>query len=114
MTIFILIAGMYTPICVLALDGVWRAGLLGLIWTLALCGVVLKLLWMDAPRWLSVGIYLAMGWLAMIAASAIFRAIPSGGIRRQERGDLLERVRPVSSPPPVPLWPNFRIHTLEW
>jgi hemolysin III len=43
-------------------------------------GVVLKLLWMDVPRWLSVGIYLAMGWLAVIAASAIFRAIPSGGI----------------------------------
>jgi hemolysin III len=37
MTIFILIAGTYTPICVLALDGAWRAGLLGLIWTLASC-----------------------------------------------------------------------------
>jgi hemolysin III len=80
MTIFILIAGTYTPVCVLALGGVWRAGLLGLIWTLALCGIVLKLLWMDAPRWLSVGVYLAMGWLAVIAASAIFQAIPSGGI----------------------------------
>ena len=80
MTIFILIAGTYTPICVLALEGGWRTGLLVLIWTLALCGVVLKLLWMDAPRWLSVGIYLSMGWLAVMAASAIFRAIPSGGI----------------------------------
>jgi hemolysin III len=79
-TIFILITGTYTPICVLALDGGWRAGMLGLIWTLALCGFVLKLQWMDVPRWLSVGIYLAMGWLAVIAASAIFRGIPSGGI----------------------------------
>jgi hemolysin III len=80
MAIFILIAGTYTPVCVLALEGGWRAGLLGLIWTLALCGVALKLLWMEAPRWLSVGVYLAMGWLAVIAASAIFRAIPYGGI----------------------------------
>jgi len=80
MTIFILIAGTYTPICVLALEGGWRAGLLALIWTPALCGVVLKILWMDAPRWLSVGVCLAMGWVALIAASAIFRAIPSGGI----------------------------------
>lgn len=79
-TIFILIAGTYTPICVLALEGGWGAGLLGLVWTLALCGIVLKVLWMDAPRWLSVGLYLAMGWLAVIAASAIFRAVPSGGI----------------------------------
>jgi hemolysin III len=80
MMIFILIAGTYTPVCVLALEGGWRAGLLGLVWTLALCGVALKLLWMEAPRWLSVGVYLAMGWLAVIAASAIFRAIPYGGI----------------------------------
>ena len=78
MTIFILIAGTYTPICVLALEDGW--GLLGLVWTLALSGVVLKLLWMDAPRWLSVGLYLAMGWVAVVAASAIFRAVPSGGI----------------------------------
>ena len=80
MTIFLLIAGTYTPICVLALEGGWRTVLLGLVWTLALCGIVLKLLWMDAPRWLSVGLYLAMGWLAVIAASAIFRAVPAGGI----------------------------------
>jgi hemolysin III len=80
MTIFVLIAGTYTPICVLALDGGWRVGLLGLVWTLAVCGIVLKVLWMDAPRWLSVGIYLAMGWVAVIAASAIFRALPPGGI----------------------------------
>ena len=79
-TIFILIAGTYTPVCMLALEGGWRAGMLGLVWTLALCGVALKLLWMEAPRWLSVGVYLAMGWLAVIPASAIFRAIPSGGI----------------------------------
>jgi hemolysin III len=71
-TIFVLIAGTYTPICVLALEGGWGAGLLGVVWTLAFCGIVLKLLWMDAPRWLSVGLYLAI--------SAIFEAVPPGGI----------------------------------
>ena len=113
MTIFILIAGTYTPICVLALNGGWRAGLLGLIRTLALCGVVLKLLWMDVTRWLSVGIYLAMGWLAVIAASAIFRAIPPGGtgawsleISRACVADLVYTARPI--------WPDVRIHTLEY
>jgi hemolysin III len=80
MTIFVLIAGTYTPVCLLALNGVWRLGLLGLVWGLALCGVLLKLLWMDAPRWLSVVLYLAMGWLAVVAASAIFKAVPAGGI----------------------------------
>src|SRR5215212_10380313 len=56
MMIFVLIAGTYTPFCLLALDGGWRVGLLGLIWGLALCGILLKLCWMDAPRWLSVAV----------------------------------------------------------
>src|SRR5215211_4399338 len=70
MMIFVLIAGTYTPFCLLALEGAWRAGLLVLVWGLALCGILLKLLWMEAPRWLSVALYLGMGWVAVIAAPA--------------------------------------------
>jgi hemolysin III len=80
MTIFVLIAGTYTPFCLLALDGGWRWGLLALIWGLALGGILLKLLWMDAPRWLSVVLYLAMGWVAVIAAPALFRTVPAEGM----------------------------------
>jgi hemolysin III len=80
MSIFVLIAGTYTPFCLLALEGGWRVGLLGLIWSLALCGILLKFLWMDAPRWLSVALYLGMGWAAVIAAPALFRAVPAGGM----------------------------------
>jgi hemolysin III len=80
MTIFVLIAGTYTPFCLLALDSGWRWGLFGLIWTLALCGVLLKIFWMSAPRWLSVVLYLGMGWVAVIAAPALFRAVPAEGM----------------------------------
>ena len=80
MMIFVLIAGTYTPFCLLALEGAWRAGLLVLVWALALCGILLKLLWMEAPRWLSVGLYLGMGWVAVFAAPALFRAVPLGGM----------------------------------
>ena len=80
MTIFILIAGTYTPICVLALEGGWSTGLLVLVWALAFGGIFVKVFWMDAPRWLSVGLYLAMGWVAVVAASAILKAVPPGGI----------------------------------
>ena len=80
MSIFVLIAGTYTPFCLLALDGSWRVGLLGLIWGLALSGILLKLLWMDAPRWLSVALYLGMGWIALVAAPVLFRAVPAGGM----------------------------------
>jgi hemolysin III len=79
-SIFVLIAGTYTPFCLLALDGGWRVGLLGLVWGLALCGILLKFLWMDAPRWLSVALYLGMGWVAVIAAPALFQAVPTGGM----------------------------------
>jgi len=60
-SIFLLIAGTYTPFCLLVLDGSWRVGLLSLIWGLALCGTLFKLFWMDAPRWLWVALYLGMG-----------------------------------------------------
>jgi hemolysin III len=80
MSIFLLIAGTYTPFCLLALDGGWGVGLLCLIWGLALCGILLKLIWMEAPRWLSVALYLGMGWVALIAAPALFRAVPAGGM----------------------------------
>jgi hemolysin III len=80
MTIFALIAGTYTPFCLLALDGAWRWGLLSLIWGLALCGVLLKLRWMGAPRWLSVALYLGMGWVAVVAVPALLRSLPAGGI----------------------------------
>ncbi len=106
MTIFILIAGTYTPFCLLALDGAWRWGLLALIWSLALCGVMLKLLWMDAPRWLSVALYLAMGWVAVIAAPALFRAVPAGGMAWVLAGGLTysagAAVYGLKRPNPVP------------
>ncbi len=80
MSIFLLIAGTYTPFCLLALDGGWQVALLCLIWGLALGGILLKLLWMEAPRWLSVALYLGMGWVALVAAPALFRAVPAGGM----------------------------------
>jgi hemolysin III len=89
MTIFVLIAGTYTPFCLLALEGGWRVGLLCLIWGLALCGILLKLLWMDAPRWLSVILYLGMGWVAVIAAPALLRAVPASGMAWVLSGGLI-------------------------
>jgi hemolysin III len=78
--IFVLIAGTYTPFCLLALEGGWRWGLLALVWGLALCGVSLKLFWMGAPRWLSVACYLGMGWVAVVAVPALLRTVPAGGM----------------------------------
>lgn len=80
MMIFILIAGTYTPICLVPLRGVWGWTVLGFIWGLALLGIILKFFWFRAPRWLSTLFYVAMGWVALIAFIPIFKAIPLGGI----------------------------------
>ena len=80
MMIFVLIAGTYTPFCLLALESARRVGLLSVIWGMAFCGVLLKYLWMGAPRWLSVALYLGMGWTAVVAAPPLSQALPSRGV----------------------------------
>jgi hemolysin III len=78
--VFIFIAGTYTPVCLIALQHGWRWGLLGAVWSLALSGLVFKLSWMAAPAWLSTGLYVALGWLALAALPALVQAVPGGGL----------------------------------
>jgi len=77
--IYVLIAGTYTPICLIALKGTMGTTLFFVIWILALIGIVLKIVWFDAPRWLSTGFYILMGWISVIAIVPIIRAISLGG-----------------------------------
>lgn len=79
-SIYFLIAGTYTPICLIPLRGGWGWSLFGVIWGLALAGLVLSLLWINAPRWVTAGIYLFMGWLAVIAIYPIVRVLPLQGL----------------------------------
>ncbi|MBN2387404.1 MAG: hemolysin III family protein [Anaerolineales bacterium] len=66
--IYLLIAGTYTPFCLNILSGTWRWGLLAVIWTIAAIGILVKVFYIRAPRWLSAGFYVLMGWLGLIAA----------------------------------------------
>jgi len=81
MMIYILIAGSYTPLCLLALRGGWRWGLLVPIWVAAIVGVVISAFHISAPRWLTTAIYLVMGWLLVVAAKPLAHAMPAGGFR---------------------------------
>ncbi|MCC6189815.1 MAG: hemolysin III family protein [Anaerolineales bacterium] len=87
--IFLLIAGTYTPVCAIVLNGAWRWGLLAVIWTLAAAGIAFKLAFIRSPRWLSVLIYLAMGWLGVIGLQPLFQALPLAGIGWLLAGGLL-------------------------
>jgi hemolysin III len=75
--IYCLIAGTYTPFCVNAFDGFWKWGMLSIIWSLALVGIVVKVFVIRAPRWLNAGIYLVMGWLSVAAAGQMISALPA-------------------------------------
>ncbi|MDD4843407.1 MAG: hemolysin III family protein [Anaerotignum sp.] len=80
MMIFVLIAGTYTPICLVSLHGKWGWTLLVLIWAFALGGILLKIFWMNAPRWLSTLIYVVMGWLAVVVFVPLEKAISWQGV----------------------------------
>lgn len=69
--IFALIAGTYTPFCLLAVGRAWGIAMLAIVWSFAGAGMLLKLIWPSAPRWLSVALYMGVGWLAVIAAAEI-------------------------------------------
>lgn len=79
-TIYFLIAGTYTPICLVPLRGPWGWTLFGIIWGLALLGLAMSLLWIDAPRWVTAGIYIFMGWLALIAIYPLAQQLSFTGL----------------------------------
>jgi len=78
--IFLLIAGTYTPFCLLTLRGPWGWGILGACWGLAVLGVFLKSLFGPRRPRLSLAVYLAMGWLILVAIVPLFRALPRPGL----------------------------------
>ena len=78
--IYLLIAGTYTPICLNYLSGGLRWGFFALIWGLALAGVVVKLFVIRAPRWVTAGIYLVMGWMAVFVIKPLVAVMPVGGL----------------------------------
>ena len=79
MMIFILIAGTYTPVCMIVLGD--RTGwlLLALVWAIAAVGIVINAFWITCPKWFSSLIYIAMGWVCILAITKIISALPKAG-----------------------------------
>ena len=76
MAIFAMIAGTYTPICLVPLRESFGWTLLAVVWGLAFAGILLKIFWIGAPRWLSTIIYLAMGWACVFGLSTMKAVMP--------------------------------------
>ena len=75
--IFVLIAGPYTPFCINAFDGFWKWVMLSIIWSLAAIGIIVKVFYIKAPRWLNAGIYVVMGWLCVGASGQMLSTLPT-------------------------------------
>ena len=73
--IFILIAGSYTPICLITLKGRTGVILLSLVWGIALVGIILKAFWVFCPKWVSSILYIGMGWTCVLAFTQILNAL---------------------------------------
>lgn len=78
--IYVLIAGTYTPFTLTALRGPWGWTLFGIIWSLALAGIVFKLYHTGRFEWLSTAIYIGMGWLVVVAAEPLMRSVPGSAL----------------------------------
>ncbi len=78
--IFILIAGTYTPFCLISLHGKTGTILFSIVTTVAVLGVLFKMIWFQCPRWLSTAIYIAMGWMIVFVAGPLYGSISAMGL----------------------------------
>jgi hemolysin III len=104
--IYLLIAGTYTPVSLLVLRGAWRPVVLTIVWAGAVAAIVLKFVWVAAPKWLAAAIGLALGWVAVVALpQLIAKADPAavillvaGGLAYTAGAIVYARRRPDPAP----------------
>ena len=104
--IFLLIAGTYTPVGLLVLEGTLATVVLAVVWGGAMAGIVLELAWTNAPRWLGGAVYLALGWVAVVAMPQLFGRLGVAGGLLIVAGGLLytagAAIYGLRRPDPVP------------
>jgi len=115
--IFVMIAGSYTPICLVALPKNVGIPLLTTVWTVTIVGTLFKLFWITCPRWLSSAMYIGMGWLAVLAFSSIMKSLSQAAFIWLLVGGIIYTVGGVIYALKIPIfkkrnWKNFGNHEL--
>jgi hemolysin III len=77
---YLMIAGTYTPVSLLALGGYWRSAVLGVVWTIAAVAIVAKFVWVAWSRWLTAAIGIALGWVAVVALPELLGSLPTAAV----------------------------------
>jgi hemolysin III len=87
--VYLLIAGTYTPVSILVLQGAWRPVVLAVIWAGAAAAIVLKFVWVAAPKWLAAAIGVALGWVAVLALPQLVARLSPAAVILLTLGGLL-------------------------
>lgn len=116
MMIFILIAGSYTPICLIVLKGKTGIMLCAAVWAAALIGIVVKACWITCPKWFSSVIYIGMGWLCVFAFVPIVHSLSRAGFAWLLAGGIIYTVGGVIYALKLPVFDskhkNFGLHEI--
>lgn len=115
--IFVLIAGSYTPICLIVLPKSVGLPLLATVWSITLIGTIFKICWINCPHWLSSVLYIGMGWLVVFAFSSIMKNLSHDAFMWLLVGGIIYTVGGIIYALKLPLfkkfnWKNFGNHEL--
>lgn len=112
--IYLLIAGTYTPLCLVTLRGVWGWSLLSLVWAVGLVGITLRIAWSKAPVWLPLVLYVVMGWLSLLVIQPLSSSLSPAAMSWLIAGGVVYTVGAVIFATERPrLWPGiFSAHEL--
>jgi len=108
-SIYLLIAGTYTPFTLVTLRGPWGWSLFGIVWGMAAAGIFYKAYWLGRNAWVSTALYVAMGWLGLVAAGPIISTLDPAGLAWLLGGGLLYTGGVVFF-----LWERLPFHHLIW
>ncbi len=116
MMISVLIAGSYTPICLLVLGGKRGVILLAIVWSFAIIGILLKAFWVYCPRWVSSVLYIGMGWTCVLAFTQILNSMSTAAFLWLLAGGVIYTVGGVIYALKLPLFnlkhKNFGSHEI--
>jgi len=116
MMIFILIAGTYTPVCLIVLGNPSGYRLLALVWGIAAAGILINALWINCPKWFSSCIYIAMGWVCITAIRQIISSMTSAAFGWLLAGGIIYTIGGVIYALKLPLFnsrhKNFGSHEI--
>ena len=116
MMIFVLIAGSYTPVCLIVLEDKLGYTLLAVVWGIALFGMILKMFWITCPKWFSSLLYISMGWVCLGVFGTLWNTLPHSAFLWLLVGGIFYTVGGVIYALKIPVFGNrfqyFRAHEL--